>query len=76
MIWDQAGFHTATKLKVHDNMTLVSLPPYPPELNPVENLWHYFLSRYWSNRTYGDDDDLRHAAIDAWQKGTLNSEII
>ena len=57
-------------------MTLVSLPPYPPELNPVENLWHYFLSRYWSNRTYGDDDDLRHAAIDAWQKGTLNSEII
>ena len=43
-VGDQAGFHTATKLKVPDNVTLVSLPPYSPELHPVENLWPYFRS--------------------------------
>jgi transposase len=62
-VWDQAGFHTAGKLKVPENVTLVSLPPYSPELNPVENLWHYFRSHYGSNRAYGDYDDLRQAAL-------------
>lgn len=76
LVWDQAGFHTAGKLKVPGNVTLVSLPPYSPELNPVENLWHYFRSHYWSNRTYNDYDDLRQAAVDTWQKAALNSEII
>ena len=40
MVWDQAGFHTSKKLKVPENVTIVLLPPYSPELNPVENLWH------------------------------------
>jgi transposase len=76
LVWDQAGFHTAAKLKVPDNITLLPLPPYSPELNPVENLWHYFRSHYWSNRAYDDYDDLRQAAIDAWQKAALNPMII
>jgi transposase len=76
LVWDQVGFHTAAKLKVPDNVTLLPLPPYSPELNPVENLWHYFRSHYGSNRAYDDYDDLRQAAIEAWQKAALNSEII
>ena len=31
---------------------------------------------YWSNRTYTDYDDLRFAAIEAWQKAALDPEII
>ena len=42
----------------------------------MENLWHYFRSHYWSNRAYADYDDLRHAAIEAWQKAALDPEII
>lgn len=76
MVWDQAGFHTAKNLKVPENVTIVPLPPYSPELNPVENLWHYLRSHYWSNRTYADYDDLRLVAIDAWQKAVLDSNII
>jgi len=72
----QAGFHTAGKLKVPDNVTLVPLPPYSPELNPVENLWHYFRSHYWSNRTYEDYDDLRQAALEAWRKVALDLQTI
>ena len=76
LIWDQAGFHKSKALKIPDNITIVPLPPYSPELNPVENLWHYLRSHYWSNRAYVDYDDLRFAAIEAWQKAALDPEII
>jgi transposase len=76
MLWDMAGFHTSKKLKIPRNVTIVSLPPYSPELNPVENLWHYLRSHYWANRIYADYDDLRRAAVDAWQKTALDKEIV
>ncbi len=41
MVWDGAGFHTAKALQVPPNITLVQLPPYSPELNPIENLWQH-----------------------------------
>jgi transposase len=41
MIWDGAGFHTSKQLRVPENISLVQLPAYSPELNPIENLWHY-----------------------------------
>ena len=76
MVWHQAGFHRSKKLKVPENMTIVPLPPYSPELNPVENLWHYLRSHYWANRIYADYDTLRCAAVDAWHKAALNPAII
>jgi hypothetical protein len=50
MIWDGAGFHLSGQLKVPANVTIIQLPPYSPELNPMENLWHYLKSHFWSNR--------------------------
>lgn len=76
MVWDQAGFHTSKNLKIPDNVTIVPLPPYSPELNPVENLWHYLRSHYWSNRIYADYDALRIAAVDAWQKVCLEPAML
>ena len=76
MVWDQAGYHTSKKLKVPENVTIVPLPPYSPELNPVENLWHYLRSHYWANRIYADYDALRLAAVEAWQKAALDKEIV
>jgi transposase len=76
VVWDQAGFHTSKDLHVPDNITILPLPAYSPELNPVENLWHYLRSHYWANRSYESYDDLRYAAIDAWQEAALNPEIV
>ena len=39
LIWDGAGFHTGEDVVVPSNVSLIQLPPYSPELNPVENLW-------------------------------------
>jgi transposase len=39
IILDNGSFHKAKKLKVPSNVRLVFLPPYGPELNPVERFW-------------------------------------
>ena len=76
LIWDGAGFHTAGEVQVPTNITLLKLPPYSPELNPIENLWHYLRSHHWSNRFYRDYDALFDAAAHAWRAVCLNDELI
>lgn len=63
VIWDGAGFHTGGDLVVPEHVSLILLPPYSPELNPVENLWHYLRSHHWSNRSYRDYEELQGEAI-------------
>jgi transposase len=63
LIWDGAGFHTGHELVVPSNVSLIQLPPYSPELNPVENLWHYLRSHHWSNRQYEGYQGLQDEAI-------------
>ena len=48
---------------VPSNVSLIQLPPYSPELNPVENLWHYLRAHHWSNRRYRDYDALQEEAV-------------
>ena len=72
IIWDQAGFHTSGDLIVPDNLVILCLPPYSPELNPVENLWHYLKSHHWSNRFHDSYEALMDAADYAWNKVCLD----
>lgn len=39
MLLDRGKFHRAKRLKIPHNIALVFLPPYSPELNPIERLW-------------------------------------
>ncbi len=66
LVLDQAGWHVAKALKVPDNISLMHLPPYSPELNPIERVWAYLKSHYLSNRVFKDYDDLFDASRDAW----------
>jgi transposase len=63
LIWDGAGFHSGKDLVVPENVSLIRLPPYSPELNPVENLWHYLRSHHWSNREYEGYQGLQEEAV-------------
>ncbi len=65
LIWDGAGYYTSKDLKVPSNISLILLPPYSPELNPVENLWHYLRAHHWSNRAYQDYDELESEAAES-----------
>jgi DDE superfamily endonuclease len=45
MILDNGAFHHAKKLSIPNNMALLFLPPYSPELNPAEKMWRHFKDR-------------------------------
>jgi transposase len=45
MILDNGAFHHAKKLNIPNNIALLFLPPYSPELNPAEKMWRYFKDR-------------------------------
>ena len=68
MILDQAGWHGAKALLVPSNVTLLPLPPYSPELNPVERVWLYLKERFLSHRLHDDYDAIVDAACDAWKR--------
>lgn len=52
MVVDGAPSHRATHLYVPDNMALVRLPPYSPELNPAEHLWDEMREKHFANRVF------------------------
>jgi len=70
MVVDQAGWHTAGTLAVPDNVTLVLLPPYSPELNPVERVWLFLRERHLSHRLLAGYDAIVDALCKAWNQLT------
>ena len=67
---DGAGWHTSGELDVPPDITLFRLPPYSPELNPVERIWLYLRERYLSHRLHRDYDAVLDAAWSAWRQLT------
>jgi transposase len=49
LVVDGASWHRSGGLVVPSNIRLVCLPPYSPELNPVEQLWKGLRSRFFGN---------------------------
>jgi transposase len=76
LLWDNAPYHVSGDLVVPANVSLIGLLPYSPELNPVENLWHYLRAHHWSNRVYADYEALLEAATEAWRQVCLDPEKI
>lgn len=74
MILDQAGWHTSKELAVPTNITLIPLPPRSPELNPMENVWHWITSHYWSNRVHADYESMLAAACVALLQTLTDSD--
>ncbi|NOR71936.1 MAG: IS630 family transposase [Methylomarinum sp.] len=54
LIVDKAAWHLTGKLEMPKNISIVPLPPYSPELNPVEQVWQQLRQRDLANRCYKD----------------------
>ena len=68
LVLDRAGWHGAKALRVPPNVTLVPLPPYSPELNPVERVWLYLRERFLSLRVFADYRAVVDACCAAWNR--------
>ena len=58
MVLDGAGWHTGHALQRPANMRLLPLPPYAPELNPVEHVWDELREKHFHNRVFDSLDAL------------------
>lgn len=58
IVIDNAGFHSTKNIKIPDNIRLVNIPPYSPELNPCEQIWGYLKNRF-KNKTFNNMEQLR-----------------
>ena len=55
MVLDNGAFHKAKSLIIPENIVLIFLPPYSPELNPAEKIWAK-LKRTFTNRLFNSLD--------------------
>lgn len=68
LVLDGAGWHTSPRLRVPANISLLPLPRYSPELNPVENIWEYLRQNWLSHRVWDGYDAIVEACCDAWTR--------
>ena len=67
LVLDSAGWHQpGERLPVPNNISLLPLPPYVPELNPVENIWQFLRANFLSHQVWNSCDDILAACRNAW----------
>ncbi len=67
VVLDGAGWHRSKGLVVPANLTLLHLPPYSPELNPMEQIVLFLKSNRFANRAFKDVAALKEACRTAWK---------
>jgi len=67
VILDNASYHYSQEVKEviekSTRLRLVYLPPYSPELNLIERLWHFFKKNVLYNQYYENLNEFRDATI-------------
>jgi hypothetical protein len=76
LILDGAGWHSSPHLIVPENIVLMPLPPYAPELNSVENIWDYLRSNFLSRCVWDTYEAILDACCDAWNALIAKSQVI
>lgn len=70
LVVDQAGWHKSLDLKIPKNISFVFLPPYSPELNPIEQLWRQLKHGWFANRCFENYEEIVGVSIQAWNAFT------
>ena len=76
MFLDGAGWHTAHELRVPETMRLLPLPPYSPELNPVEGIWDHLRENYFGNRPLSSLDEVEDRLCQGFEHLFCHPEIV
>ncbi len=76
LVLDGAGWHGGNDLVVPDNVSLLTLPPYSPELNPVENVWQYLRDNWLAISVFDDYDTIVGACCEAWNRFADQPQVI
>ena len=66
ILMDRASWHTTEALVIPNNISLMPLPPYSPELNPMEQVWQQLRKIKLSNTNFKNYDDIVDSCCEAW----------
>ena len=73
---DGAGRHRSRKLALPDNIVLLRLLPYSPELNPMETVFPYPGNNRLANRVFSDVAAVAVACREAWERFAVAPDLI
>jgi transposase len=59
IIIDNAGFHSLAKYSIPENIGLIRIPPYSPELNPSEKIWGY-IKQFYKNKVFENLENVKN----------------
>jgi transposase len=76
LVLDGAGWHGSKDLVVPDNVTLLPLPPYAPELNPVENVWQYLRANKLAITVFDSYAEIVDKCCEAWNFFANNPHLV
>ena len=66
VIMDGAGWHTDDLANDFNNLSIIKLPPYSPELNPIEQVWSWLRQHHLANRCFNGYESIVNNVCDAW----------
>jgi transposase len=76
VVADRAAWHMTEKLLVPANLSILPLPPYSPELNPVEQVWQQLRQSDWANRCFTNYDHIVDVCCQAWNRFSSQPDTI
>jgi len=76
MVLDRAGWHLSKTLVTPENISLLPLPPYSPELNPIEHLWEEIREKGLSNTAFQSLNELEDKLCEEIKKISENTILI
>jgi len=66
VIIDGAGWQVDNIDAGLENVSIIKLPPYSPELNPIEQVWSRLRQHYLANRSFKGYDNIVDEVCNAW----------
>ena len=68
VIMDQASWHQSHLADMFANLSIIHIPPYSPELNPIEQVWSWMRQNELANRCFKDYNDILSSVERAWNR--------
>ena len=79
LIWDRAGYHRDKEVQAFAKSLAIKLhylPPYSPNLNPIERLWKLMHERVTYNKYYETFTEFSEATLNFFRNIGRNKSIL
>uniref|UniRef100_UPI00403F0AE0 IS630 family transposase n=1 Tax=Selenomonas sp. TAMA-11512 TaxID=3095337 RepID=UPI00403F0AE0 len=73
LVCDGAAWHKSNALQIPSNVTITYIPPYTPEMNPIEQIWRELRTQGFCNEVFQTLDAVIDRLCATIQKLTRNT---